>query len=221
MRTNVLVNEVCAHHADPMQNFVELYNYSATDVDVAGCWITDDPATNKFRIPVGTQIGARGFLSWDQNQLGFSLSAAGESLYLVNSNATRVLDAVRFGGGMGLIDRGLGVSGRPRHEVGWRLWRHHRHAFGGARQLQQAQEIGARLQHTLDMTKAVVVQRDQERIALERQLQNACEIEKENRQTAAAVEGQIAELRKMIASQTPATMQPRPIIFASESVSPS
>src|SRR5947209_4148135 len=55
-----------------------------------------------------------------------------------------------------------------------------------AQELKQAQESGARLQHTLDMTKAVVEQRDQEQIALRRQVQNAGEIEKENRQRAAA-----------------------------------
>ena len=69
-----------------------------------------------------------------------------------------------------------------------------------AQELTQAQEIGAQLQRTLDMTNAVIAQRDQERIALQRQLQNAGEIEQENRQTAAAVEGQIAELQKTIAS---------------------
>jgi phage host-nuclease inhibitor protein Gam len=66
-------------------------------------------------------------------------------------------------------------------------------------ELRQAQESGARLQHTLDMTKAIVEQRDQEQIALRRQLQNAGEIEKENHRTAAAVEGQIADLQKIIA----------------------
>jgi hypothetical protein len=70
-----------------------------------------------------------------------------------------------------------------------------------AEELRQAQESGARLQHTLDVTKAVVAQRDQELIALRRQLQNAGQIEKNNRQTAAAVESQIAELQKTIASQ--------------------
>ena len=69
-----------------------------------------------------------------------------------------------------------------------------------AQELWQAQESGARLQDTLAMTKAVVAQRDQEQIAMRRQLQNAGEIEKEIRQTAAAVEGQIAELQKTIAS---------------------
>jgi len=47
-----------------------------------------------------------------------------------------------------------------------------------AQELRQAQESGARLQHTLDVTKAVVAQRDQEQIALRRQLQKAGEIEK-------------------------------------------
>jgi phage host-nuclease inhibitor protein Gam len=51
------------------------------------------------------------------------------------------------------------------------------------------------------VTKAVVAQRDQGQIALRRQLQNVGEIEKNNRQTAAAVERQIAELQKTIASQ--------------------
>jgi len=69
-----------------------------------------------------------------------------------------------------------------------------------AQELRQAQESGARLQYTLDMTKAVVEQRDQEQIALRRQLQNAGEIEKQNRQRATAVEGQIAELQKTITS---------------------
>ena len=50
------------------------------------------------------------------------------------------------------------------------------------------------------MTKAVVAQRDQEQIALRRRLQNAGEIEKNNRQTAAAVNRRIAELQKTIAS---------------------
>jgi len=51
------------------------------------------------------------------------------------------------------------------------------------------------------MTKAVVAQRDQEQIALQRQLQDAGEIEKNNRQTAAAVERQIAELQRTIVSR--------------------
>jgi hypothetical protein len=65
-------------------------------VDLSGCYLSDSPVTNRFRIPDGTILPKRGFLSFDQNQLGFRLNAAGESLYLVSSNATRVIDAVRY-----------------------------------------------------------------------------------------------------------------------------
>ncbi len=40
---------------------------------------------------------ARGFLSYDQTQLGFGLSASGETIYFRNAAGTRVLDTVRFG----------------------------------------------------------------------------------------------------------------------------
>jgi regulation of enolase protein 1 (concanavalin A-like superfamily) len=92
----VVINEFLAHTDEPQLDFIELYNHSLSAVDLSGCYLTDDAATNKFRIPDGTIIPARGFLSWDQNQLGFRLSAEGESVFLVNSNATRVIDAVKF-----------------------------------------------------------------------------------------------------------------------------
>jgi hypothetical protein len=93
---NVVINEWLAHTDEPQFDFVELYNHSNASVDVSGCWLTDDPRTNKFRIPDNTHITPRGFLAFDQRQLGFALNAAGETIYLVSSNATRVLDAVRF-----------------------------------------------------------------------------------------------------------------------------
>jgi hypothetical protein len=95
---NVVINEFLAHTDDPQVDFIELYNHSNSSVDISGFWLTDERDTNKFRIPAGTAIPARGFVSFDQNQMGFSLSSGGETIYLVNSNATRVVDAVKFGG---------------------------------------------------------------------------------------------------------------------------
>ncbi len=95
---HVLINEFLAHTDLPDLDYVELYNHSAVPVDLSGCWLSDDPATNKFRIPDGTTLGATGFVAFTQTTLGFSLSAAGETIYLVNSNRTRVLNAVRFDG---------------------------------------------------------------------------------------------------------------------------
>lgn len=109
----VVINEFLAHTDDPQLDFIELYNHSNSDVDLSGCWLSDDNATNKFRIPDKTTILARGFLSFDQNQLGFSLNAAGETLFLVDSNATRVLDAIRFGGQENGVASGRSPDGSP------------------------------------------------------------------------------------------------------------
>src|SRR5258706_269580 len=58
--------------------------------------LSDEPHSNKFRIPDGTSIPARGFISFTEDQLGFSLSAKGETIYLVDSTLKRVIDAVAF-----------------------------------------------------------------------------------------------------------------------------
>ncbi|HMJ64130.1 MAG TPA: lamin tail domain-containing protein, partial [Candidatus Binatia bacterium] len=93
---NVVINEFLAHTDDPALDFIELYNHANQGVDISGCFLSDDASTNKFMVPPGTMIPARGFISFDQNQLGFSLSSAGEKIFFVNSNATRVIDAISF-----------------------------------------------------------------------------------------------------------------------------
>ena len=110
---NVVINEFLAHTDDPQFDFIELYNHSNSAVDLSGCWLTDDAATNKFRIPDNTTIPARGFLSFDQNQLGFALSANGETVYLVGRNASRVLDAIRYGDQENGIASGRSPDGAP------------------------------------------------------------------------------------------------------------
>ena len=94
--TAVVINEFLAHTDPPDIDYLELYNHSNVSVDISGCWLSDPPATNRFRIPNGTVLPARGCVAFDSNQLGFRLNAAGETLYFVNPAATRVLDAVRF-----------------------------------------------------------------------------------------------------------------------------
>jgi hypothetical protein len=49
-------------------------------------------------IPNGTAIPPKGFVLFNQNQLGFALSAAGETIYLRSPNNDRVIDAHRFQG---------------------------------------------------------------------------------------------------------------------------
>ncbi|MBN2506876.1 MAG: lamin tail domain-containing protein [Verrucomicrobia bacterium] len=92
----VVINEFLANTDAPLLDYIELFNASPHLVDLSGAWLTDEPATHKFRIPDGTLLGPRGLLACTQTELGFALSADGEQILLVNSNLTRVLDAVPF-----------------------------------------------------------------------------------------------------------------------------
>jgi len=107
----VVLNEFLAHTDDPQLDFIELFNRNKTEVSLAGCILTDDPTTNRFRIPSGTIIPARGHLSFDQTELGFRLSAAGESIYLISPDGTRILDALRFEGQENGVSSGRSPDG--------------------------------------------------------------------------------------------------------------
>ncbi len=109
----VMINEFLAHTDLPDVDYVELFNYSASSVNVGNCVLTDDPLTNKFVIPAGTLIPANGFLVFTETQLGFALSAGGETVYLKNPQNTRVLDAVRFDGQENGVATGRAPDGSP------------------------------------------------------------------------------------------------------------
>ncbi len=95
---NVLINEILSHTENiAVPQFIELYNHSATSVDVSGCILTDNPATNKLVLPAGTIIAPNGFVTFLQPQFGFTLSGTGETLYLLKPDGRRVLDALQFG----------------------------------------------------------------------------------------------------------------------------
>ena len=55
----------------------------------------------------------RGFANFTEATLGFALSAAGEAIYLVNSNQTRVLDAILFEGQESGVSTGRAPDGGP------------------------------------------------------------------------------------------------------------
>lgn len=96
--SNVLINEFLAHTDLPQVDFVELYNHGNQEADLSGFWLSDEAGTNKFRIPDNTRVPARGYVAFDQAALGFALSSGGEQIFLVNSNGTRVIDGLKFGG---------------------------------------------------------------------------------------------------------------------------
>jgi hypothetical protein len=112
----IVINEFLAHTDAPQEDFIELFNTSTQLLDLGGAWLTDDPATNKFRLPSPTVIPARGFVSFTQTELGFSLRSAGERILLVNSNQTRVIDAVRFDGQANGISSGRYPDRAPAYQ---------------------------------------------------------------------------------------------------------
>lgn len=92
----LVINEFLAHSAPRSTDYIELYNRTSQTMDVSGCGLSDDAATNKYMFPNGTTIPAFGYLLVTENNLGFGLKAEGESIFLRNKLGTRVLDAVRF-----------------------------------------------------------------------------------------------------------------------------
>ncbi|MBI4660554.1 MAG: lamin tail domain-containing protein [Verrucomicrobia bacterium] len=109
----VVINEFLAHTDDPILDFIELFNASEAPVDLSDCILSDSTTTNKFRVPSGTVLPPRGFLSFDQNQLRFALNSAGETIYLVSADGTRVLDAIRFSGQENGVSSGRSADGAP------------------------------------------------------------------------------------------------------------
>src|SRR6185295_12197131 len=93
----VVINEFLAHTDPPNVDYLELFNYGNSSVNITGCILTDDPATNKFLVPTNTILPARGFIAFTEAQMGFSLSSAGETILLKHPSGRTVLDGVRFG----------------------------------------------------------------------------------------------------------------------------
>ncbi len=92
----VVVNEFLVRPTTGQTPYVELYNHSAQAVDVSGCGLTDDPATNKWILPAGTTLAAGGFRSFPLTLPGFAPNPAGGTIYLINPDGSRVVDAVNY-----------------------------------------------------------------------------------------------------------------------------
>ncbi len=109
----VVINEFLAHTDTSAEDYIELFNTTTKTIDLSGAWLTDDPNLLKFQIPVGTILPPRSLAVFYRSTLGFGLDAAGDRIFLINSNATRVLDAVAFGGQAKGIASGRYPDGHP------------------------------------------------------------------------------------------------------------
>ena len=109
----VVVNEFLANSDAPQRDFIELYNASNQEIDLSGVGLSDDPSTAKYRFPNGTILKPRAFISRDEIALGFGLKSSGDEIILVNSNRSRVVEAIKFGGQAAGVSRGRSPDGSP------------------------------------------------------------------------------------------------------------
>ncbi len=106
----VLINELMARNSGSLINngitpdWIELFNSSASAVALSGWSMTDDDNARKFVFPPGAVIAAGGYLvvycdsqtnapGW---HTGFALNDNGESIFLFNTQTSRV-DAITYG----------------------------------------------------------------------------------------------------------------------------
>jgi hypothetical protein len=128
--TNVLINEVLTHTDAPLEDAVELFNPTASPVDIGGWFLSDSQSDLKrYRIPTGTIIPAGGFKVFYQNQFGpadgetdmpslFTFNSAhGDAVYLAQADASTNLTGYRIGQSFDAAANGVSF-GRYQTSVG-------------------------------------------------------------------------------------------------------
>jgi hypothetical protein len=93
----LVINEVLAHTDLPQLDYVEVFNAGTTGLNLEGCILTDSIGADKYVFPPGTVLDSHAYLCLDETQLGFRLSSAGETVYLLDPWRNRVLDCLKFG----------------------------------------------------------------------------------------------------------------------------
>jgi hypothetical protein len=118
--TNVVINEVLAHAALPLDEAIEFYNPTGESVNVGG-WYLSNSADNfkKFRLPEGTLVPAGGYhvlYGYQFNPAsgtlpGFTLNrASGSAVYLSRADAAGALTGNRTGVTFGATEPGVSVG---------------------------------------------------------------------------------------------------------------
>jgi hypothetical protein len=88
----VRVNEVLSSSVAPQVDFVEIYNPTASAVDISNWWLSDDSlARQKYRLPAGSIVPAQGFLVFTEAQFNlgaaaFAFSSTGDEVVLSAAN---------------------------------------------------------------------------------------------------------------------------------------
>lgn len=95
MASTIVINEICANPATD-ERFIEIYNRTGFSPDLTDYVLTDNITKMKYRIPRTIHIPPYGRYSFPASMLGFSPSAMGETIYLLNPATNRVLDCIKY-----------------------------------------------------------------------------------------------------------------------------
>ena len=103
-RTDIRINEILAHTDPPAVDTIELYNTTASPIDIGGWYLSDSSDYKKYRIPDGTLISGFGYLTFDETDFNpngewnpspgvpgpneFGLSSAGDDVWLTEADAS-------------------------------------------------------------------------------------------------------------------------------------
>lgn len=122
----IVVSEVLAHTDLPQKDAVELYNPTATNVNIGGWFLTDEPDTpKKFRIPNNTLIPAGGRIFFDEDDFNavpggtnsFLLSSTGDDVHLFSASTNGTLTGYSHSAEFGASFNGVSF-GRYVNSVG-------------------------------------------------------------------------------------------------------
>lgn len=124
----IVVNEILAHTDPPDVDSIELYNPTATNVNIGGWFLTDDLLTpNKYRIPDNIIISAGGCKvfyadsSFGVGATPFLLSEYGEGCFLLSgdasSNLTGYFHGFEFPASPNGVSLGRYVNSQGREEM--------------------------------------------------------------------------------------------------------
>jgi hypothetical protein len=95
----IVINEVLTHTDPPLYDSIELFNPTASAINIGGWYLSDSSANpKKYRIPTDTTLAAGGYLTFNEvnhfntsggvNPNDFSLDAAhGDDVWLIQANA--------------------------------------------------------------------------------------------------------------------------------------
>ena len=90
------INEIKTNREGDTPAFIELYNHSATEIDLSGATLTDSIGEKKHTFAEGTKLTGGETLAVTETALGFEFAADRGAVWLFNAEGNRVLDALHY-----------------------------------------------------------------------------------------------------------------------------